>query len=127
MATVPTSGSPIRARPRWTRSPRRRGCTTRSPAAEARRVRLRGDTAVLGVPGAGTADVEWSVAALAQLDPRARGVTELLVLENKTPFLTVPTAPGRLVLWGARCGVDELLAALAAWSCPASPRSRSPD
>jgi hypothetical protein len=36
----------------------------------------------------------------------------VLVLENKTSFLTAPAAPERLVLWGAGYGVDELLGAL---------------
>lgn len=81
-------------------------------ASEARRVRLHGDADVLGVPGPGVTNVEWPVAALAALDPHIHAVTELLVLENKTSFLTVPPAPGRLMVWGAGYGADELLAAV---------------
>lgn len=79
---------------------------------ESRRVRIRGATSVLGVPGAGVTDVEWEIAALAALDPHAHAIRELLVLENKTSFLAVPVADGRLVVWGAGYGVDELLATL---------------
>lgn len=84
---------------------------------QARRVRVRGAATALGVPTTGTADVdwadvEWDVAALAALDPAAAGIAELLVLENKTSFLTAPTAPGRLLLWGAGYGAGELLATL---------------
>ncbi|MCF6743721.1 hypothetical protein E9529_05410 [Blastococcus sp. KM273128] len=81
-------------------------------AEDGRRIRIRGDAAALGVPGEGDADVEWDVSTLAAFDPVGRTITELLVLENKTSFRTAPAAPGRLVLWGAGYGVDELLATL---------------
>jgi hypothetical protein len=81
-------------------------------AEDGRRIRIRGDAAVLGVPGEGDADVEWDVSRLAAFDPVRHGIDELLVLENKTSFRTAPAAPGRLVLWGAGYGVDELLARL---------------
>jgi len=81
-------------------------------AAEPRRVRLRGAAAVLGVPATGFTDTEWEVASLAALDPHAHGIAELLVLENKTSFLTVTAQRGRLIVWGAGYGADELLAAL---------------
>jgi hypothetical protein len=81
-------------------------------ASAARRVRLRADPAVLGVPTTHTADVEWDIAALVGLDPHRHRLNELLVLENKTSFLTVPVSPRRLVVWGAGYGVDELLAAV---------------
>jgi hypothetical protein len=82
---------------------------------QGRRVRLRGAAATLGVPAADAADiadVEWDIAALAGLDPRAAGVRELLVLENKTSFLAAPAAPGRLLLWGSGYGAAELLSAV---------------
>lgn len=66
----------------------------------ARRVRLRGDARLLGVPAEGTADVVWDVAALAALDPDGGKVTDLLVLENQVSFLTAPMGPGRLVVCG---------------------------
>lgn len=78
----------------------------------ARRVRLRGDAGLLGVPVDGEADVVWDVAAVATLDPGAGKVTDLLVVENQVSFLTAPLAPGRLVVWGAGYGADELLAAV---------------
>lgn len=81
-------------------------------ATEGRRARVRGDGAVLGVPTNGVADVDWEIAALAALDPHVHGIDELLVLENKTSFLAAPFAPGRLVLFGAGYGVDELVGAL---------------
>ncbi len=85
----------------------------------ARRVRLRGDAQLLGVPGEGPADVVWDVAALAALDPDADKVIDLLVVENQVSFLTAPLAPGRLVVWGAGYGADELLAAVPWVSRPA--------
>jgi hypothetical protein len=81
-------------------------------AREPRRVRVRGEVRVLGVPGTGEADVEWDVAALARLDADGHSVDELLITENKTSFRTVPLTPGRLVVWGAGYGVDELLSAV---------------
>jgi hypothetical protein len=81
-------------------------------AEDARRVRVRSAASVLGVPGGGHADVEWDVAALAALDAAGHGVRELLVTENKTSFRTVPAADGRLIVWGAGYGVDELLSAV---------------
>jgi hypothetical protein len=57
-------------------------------------------------------DVTWPVTALAALDAPRAGVREVVVVENKTSFLTTPHMPGRLVLWGAGYGADELLAAL---------------
>ncbi|SFF45403.1 Wadjet anti-phage system protein JetD domain-containing protein [Blastococcus tunisiensis] len=93
--------------------PAARGFAARYGFVEpARRARVRGAAAALGVPVDGTADVEWDVAALAALNPANCGITELLVLENKTSFLTAPTGAGRLILWGAGYGADELLAAL---------------
>jgi hypothetical protein len=79
---------------------------------QARRVRLRGAAHTLGVPTAEVADVEWDIAALAALNPRAAGVSELLVLENKTSFLTAPAGPGRLLVWGSGYGAAELLSAV---------------
>ncbi len=67
---------------------------------------------MLGVPGGAHADVEWDVAALAALDAAGHGVRELLVTENKTSFRAVPAADGRLIVWGAGYGVDELLSAV---------------
>ncbi|MHB8450866.1 MAG: Wadjet anti-phage system protein JetD domain-containing protein [Mycobacteriales bacterium] len=81
----------------------------RSPA---RRVRVRGDAAMLGVPTPGAADVEWDIAALAAVDVDANGITQLLVVENKTSFLTCPAGNGQLTVWGQGYGADELLAAL---------------
>ncbi len=60
-------------------------------------------------------DVTWPVTALAALDAPAVGVRELVVVENKVSFLTTPHLPGRLILWGAGYGADELLHALE-WS-----------
>jgi hypothetical protein len=79
---------------------------------QARRVRLRGAAFTLGVPTAEVADVEWDIAALAALDPHAAGLSELLVLENKTSFLTASAAPGRLLVWGSGYGAAELLSAV---------------
>ncbi len=79
---------------------------------QGRRVRLRGAASVLGVPAGDVADVEWDIAALAALDPHAAEVSELLVLENKTSFLTAPPAPGRLLVWGSGYGAAELLSAV---------------
>jgi hypothetical protein len=79
---------------------------------DARRARIRGDAAVLGTPGAGIVDVEWPVATLAALNPHNHSIRELLVLENKTSYVIVPAVPGRLLLWGAGYGVDEMLASL---------------
>jgi hypothetical protein len=81
----------------------------RSPA---RRVRVRGDAAMLGVPTTGAADVEWDIAALAAVDVETTGITQLLVVENKTSFLTCPAGIGQLTVWGQGYGADELLAAL---------------
>ncbi|MGE5763601.1 MAG: Wadjet anti-phage system protein JetD domain-containing protein [Mycobacterium leprae] len=82
----------------------------------ARRIRVRGAAAVLGLPPGPAAvpygDVVWDIAVLAALDQAAVGVTELLVVENKTSFLTVPHRPDRLVVWGEGYGADELLRAL---------------
>jgi hypothetical protein len=78
----------------------------------ARRARLRGRAALLGLPTPGIGDVTWDVAAVAALDPRPAGVTELLIVENQTAFLVAPAPPYRLVLWGAGYGADELLSAL---------------
>lgn len=77
-----------------------------------RRARVRADAAVVGVPVAGVGDVTWGVAALAELDVGRLGVMELLIVENLTSFLTVPVPAGRIVLWGAGYGADELLSAL---------------
>lgn len=65
----------------------------------------------LGVPltDDSLGDVTWPVTALAALDAPAVGVRELVVVENKISFLTTPHQPGRLVLWGAGYGADELL------------------
>lgn len=57
-------------------------------------------------------DVTWPVTALAALDAPALGVRELVVVENKISFLTTPHQPGRLILWGAGYGADELLHSL---------------
>jgi hypothetical protein len=78
----------------------------------ARRARLRGDASILGAPVTGDCDVTWDIATLAALSPSSAGVDELLIVENQTSFLAAPSAPGRLVLWGAGYGADELLAAL---------------
>jgi len=80
--------------------------------APSRRARVRGAAAVLGVPGAEVADVTWDVGGLAALDVTAAGVTELLIVENQSSYLTVPADRRRLVLWGAGYGAEELLAAL---------------
>jgi hypothetical protein len=56
----------------------------------ARRIRVRGAAAILGLPPGPAAvadgDVVWDIAVLAALDQAAVGVTELLVVENKTSF-----------------------------------------
>lgn len=57
-------------------------------------------------------DVTWPVTALAALDAPAVGVRELVIVENKISFLTTPHHPGRLILWGAGYGADQLLHAL---------------
>lgn len=57
-------------------------------------------------------DVTWPVTALATLDAPAVGVRELVIVENKISFLTTPHQPGRLILWGAGYGADQLLHAL---------------
>lgn len=82
--------------------------------AHARRVRVRGSSLLLagGVGGDREVDVEWDLDLLAALDAPGSGVEELLVLENQTAFLAVPGRPGRLVLWGAGYGADDLVAAL---------------
>jgi hypothetical protein len=79
---------------------------------QARRVRLRGAASALGVPTDDVADVEWDICALAALDPHAKEISELLVLENKTSFLTASAAPGRLLVWGSGYGAAELLSAI---------------
>jgi hypothetical protein len=78
----------------------------------ARRVRIRGDAAMLGVPTDGVADVEWDVTALAATVVETAGMSQLLVVENKTSFLTCPVPVGQLTVWGEGYGADELLAAL---------------
>ncbi len=86
----------------------------RSPA---RRVRLRGSGATLGLHSLLVAEprltsdvtVTWPVAALAALDPQTVGVREVLVCENELSFATVPLPAGRLVVWGAGSGVGDLL------------------
>lgn len=57
-------------------------------------------------------DVTWPISALAALDAPAAGVLEVVVVENKVSFLTTPHQQGRLVVWGAGYGADELVAAL---------------
>lgn len=79
---------------------------------EPRRVRLRAEAALLGAPGGGESDVEWPLTALAALEPEAAGLHEILVLENKVSFLTVPVVTGRLVLWGAGYGAADLIGAI---------------
>jgi hypothetical protein len=54
-------------------------------------------------------DVTWPITALAALDAPAVGVRELVIVENKISFLTTPHQPGRLILWGAGYGADQLL------------------
>lgn len=85
-------------------------------ASEPRTVRLRGGRTTLGIPAgvpsdpAGAeADVVWTAAALAALDPSEAGVTELVVVENKVSFLAVPHIAGRLTMWGEGGGAGEIL------------------
>lgn len=78
----------------------------------ARRVRIRGSADTLGVPTGGVADVEWDITALAGIDVERAGIAQLLVVENKTSFLTCPVPVGQLTVWGEGYGADDLLAAL---------------
>jgi len=85
-------------------------------AAEPRTIRIRGDRDTLGIPsgvpndpGGAGADVVWTAATLAALDPAPAGVTELVVVENKVSFLSVPHLPGRLTIWGEGGGAGEML------------------
>lgn len=84
--------------------------------APRRRVRVRGSRLVLGVPpGPDFGDVDWDVTDLARLDPTgstAKRLTQVVVVENLLSFLVVPEAPGRLIVWGAGYGADELLSHL---------------
>lgn len=85
-------------------------------ASEPRSIRLRGDAQVLGTPpstppdpAGATGDVVWSATTLAELDPSSAELTQLVVVENKVSFLTVPHVPGRLTLWGEGRGAAEML------------------
>ncbi len=46
---------------------------------------------------ASIADVEWDIAALAMLDPHAARISEPLVLESKTSFLTGVRGPRTVI------------------------------
>lgn len=85
-------------------------------AFEPRFIRLRGAAEVLGTPpstppdpAGATGDVVWPATTLAELDPSAAKITQLVVVENKISFLTVPHLPGRLTLWGEGRGAAEML------------------
>ena len=85
-------------------------------AFEPRTIRLRGDNGALGIPdgvphdsAGAAADVVWTAATVAALDPARVGVTELVVVENKVSFLSVPHVPGRLTMWGEGGGAGEML------------------
>ncbi len=85
-------------------------------ASEPRSIRLRGDAQVLGTPpstppdpAGATGDVVWPAATLAELDPTTAKLTQLVVVENKVSFLTIPHVPGRLTVWGEGRGAAEML------------------
>lgn len=85
-------------------------------ASEPRTIRLRGDSHVLGTPpstppdaAGATGDVTWPAATLAELDLSGAKLTQLVIVENKVSFLTVPHVPGRLTMWGEGRGAAEML------------------
>ncbi|WP_367127869.1 Wadjet anti-phage system protein JetD domain-containing protein [Saccharothrix sp. HUAS TT1] len=79
-----------------------------------RQVQLRGAGRALGVPWADHANVAWPLSILAGFDPLEAGISEVVLVENKVSFAAVPTAVGRLVLFGGGYAAEDT-AAQAPW------------
>jgi hypothetical protein len=82
-------------------------------AAGERRVVLRAAGEVMGLRHLDVAEVTWPAAGLAGIDPGERGITEVVVVENRACLSMVPVKDGRIVIWGAGYGAGELLAGIA--------------
>jgi len=78
-----------------------------------RHVVLRAPGAVVGLAHLDVADVTWPAAGLAGIDPADRGVTEVVVVENRACVPMVPVRHGRIVVWGAGYGAGDLLSSIA--------------
>lgn len=78
-------------------------------------VLLAGPGALLGVPWLDSVRVTWPLSALAGLDPRAVGVRELVVVENKTSLARVPISASRVAVWGVGYAAEALAEACLWW------------
>jgi hypothetical protein len=78
-----------------------------------RHVVLRAPGSVVGLPHVDVAEVTWPAVGLAGVAPGERGITEVVVVENRACLSMVPARDGRIVVWGAGYGAGELLASIA--------------
>jgi hypothetical protein len=74
-----------------------------------RHVVLRAPGAIVGLSHLDVAEVTWPAGGLAGIDPGDRGITDVVVVENRACLPMVPTEGGRIVVWGAGYGAGELL------------------
>jgi hypothetical protein len=66
--------------------------------------------AIVGLPHLDVAKVTWPAAGLAGIEPGERGITEVVIVENRACLSKVPVEDGRIVVWGAGYGAGEMLA-----------------
>jgi hypothetical protein len=72
---------------------------------------LRGEGQMLGLGHLPVVEVAWPPDALDGIDPQARGIREVLIVENRRSFSTTPLPAGRLVIWGVGNRASALLTA----------------